>query len=132
VRSDVRRLIDETGAYEAERRRFVRALRQRDQAFEQLIAPPQLAEREAAAGRDGDRLSGLLDAQTRLLDVENRLVALWADHQARCVALDGRLGTTPYDDWKSFLARFPARPGAADAGPEEAPAPPPPARATKG
>ena len=53
VRQDIRNLQQQYLNYEIAKRNFVLTIRQKDQAFEQIVAPPQAA--GAAAGQPGGR-----------------------------------------------------------------------------
>ncbi len=105
VRRNIRKLWNTTLAYEIERKRFVLALRMKDQAFARLIAPPA-----QAAPLDSTVLD-LIGHETAISVSENRLVALWTSFQVGRLDLYRQLATFPYNDWKSFYAQFQAQRG---------------------
>lgn len=126
IRRGIRGLAETAQAYEIERRLFVAALLQKNQAQERLIAPPQSA---TESGGRGDAVLNVLGRQNEILENQGRLVALWTAFQSRRLELYRDLGSLPYSDWASFYAALKARLGKADPGPQPpqtAPPPPPP------
>lgn len=85
------------------------ALRQKDQAQEQLVAPPP----SGKPGPATDLVLNLVGYQRQLRETEDRLVSLWARYQSERLALYRDLGALPYTDWPSFLASLSARPAPA-------------------
>jgi hypothetical protein len=107
VRGQVRRLVRVAQEYEIEKRCFVLAIRQKDQAAEQLIAPP-------VGGGDGEGpvrlpaipIGNILSSQAAILASQDRLVALWAEYQAGRMALHRDLGMMPFTSWDDFRKQF--------------------------
>jgi hypothetical protein len=105
VRRRIRGLSQGWMSYQIETRRFVLNLRRRSQAREQLIAPPQDGSRRPLAP-----IAELVAIQGQILENRDRLVGLWAKHQAERLALLRDLGSLPAVDWKTFLVLFEAWP----------------------
>jgi hypothetical protein len=125
VRRRIRHLLETRQAYEVERRRFILVLRQKDHAFERLIAPPPAASASALASRSAI-LKDVVEHGAEILGCQNRLVALWTSFRAERLALDRDLGVLPHADWASFYDQFKARRGGA-VGEGDAATPLPPA-----
>jgi len=104
VRREIRRLCELRADYRIAMRRYVLTLRRRDLAFEQLIAPPQQSRRLPDMTDVVGLVSGLGESQ-------DRLVAIWTEHQALRLALARDLGTVPAADWTAFLGALPAHRG---------------------
>jgi len=111
IRNDIRSLHQQFLNYEITRKNFVLTIRQKDQAFEQIIAPPQ----GAAAGGGGTaqaasaatQTSNLINFQGNLLTLENQLVSFWLSYEVARLNLVRDLGTLPYDEWEAFRELFP-------------------------
>jgi hypothetical protein len=126
VRGDIRSTLLAYLNYEIAKRNFVLFARQKDQAFEQIIAPP-------AAGAGGNvanaaiQTQNLVSAQSGLIGTENALVSTWYQYQQARLALYRDLGILPFDEWEAYDVLFPSESsgggyGAAsrDAGPARA------------
>jgi hypothetical protein len=118
VRHRLRRLAEIRADYEIERRLSVTVVRQLNDAYERIIAPP------AGAASDGSRRvsfqSLTLERQGRNRD---QLVALWTTFRAERLALYRDLGTLPFNDWASYQDQFIARPGEPGMAPRVEPNP---------
>jgi hypothetical protein len=90
------------GDYRKETEQWRRALEAKDQAFEQLLAPP----RPGAVVQVPD----LIGLHAGILQSEARLVALWASYHAERLALARDLRVMPARDWPSFLAQVAGSP----------------------
>ena len=90
--------------YEIARRNFVLLIRQKDQAFEQIIAPPAAG----AAAQGAVQTNNLISAQTGLINSENQLITAWFNFQLNRLSLYRELGTLPYDEWEAFSELFPS------------------------
>lgn len=106
VRQDVRLCQTAYLTYEIARRNLVLAVRLKDQAFEQIVAPP------AAGGASQAPLqtTNLIQFQNSLLNVENQLVSTWYNYQINRLQLYRDMGTLPFDEWEAFHELFPAEP----------------------
>ncbi len=107
-RALIRNLISTARKYEIERRQFVLTLRQRDGAFEQLIAPPPASDK---AINGSVVVDDLLVRSHELNESRSRIVDLWAEYQSNRFALLRDLGDFPFKDWTSFYKALSPRPG---------------------
>ncbi|WP_406699491.1 hypothetical protein V5E97_11560 [Singulisphaera sp. Ch08] len=120
IRIDVRNLHQQYLTYEINRKNFTLAVRLKDQAFEQIIAPPQ----GAAAGGGGTaqaanaatQTTNLINFQRQLLTQENTLITNWLGYETARLTLYRDLGTLPYDEWEAYRELFPANYGSAGTG----------------
>lgn len=113
VRQDVRSVQQTYLTYEIAKRNFVLTIRQKDQAFEQIIAPPQ----GAAGGTQGAlQTTNLISFQNSLLQLKNQLVTGWYQYQVNRLQLYRDLGTLPIDEWEAFHEVFPDEPVGTAAG----------------
>jgi hypothetical protein len=108
VRRRIRNLYDKRLAYQTEKRCYELAVRLKDQAFERLEAPPS----PAVISRSF-LVNGVIEQQARIVETQDRLVALWTSFRAERLALYHDLGALPYQDWKSFYADLAAAPAGA-------------------
>ncbi len=83
-------------------------VRQKDQAFEQIIAPPQGAAAQAAGNQAALQTTNLIQFQNHLLSTQAALVTAWQQYQLARLILYRDLGTLPYDEWEAFSELFPA------------------------
>lgn len=107
MREDTRNYLQFYLQYEIAKRNFVLLIAQKDQAFEQIIAPPQGT---AGSTQGAVQTNNLISAQTQLIQTENNLVSLWYNFQSARLALYRDLGTLPYDEWEAFHELFPDEP----------------------
>ncbi len=109
IREDIRSLQSFYLYYEILKRNFVLTIRQKDQAFEQIIAPPAGA---TAAGTSQAPLqtTNLIQFQNSLISIENQLVTFWYQYEQQRLELYRDLGTLPYDEWEAFHELFPDEP----------------------
>ena len=107
VRNDVRTMQTNYLYYEIARRNFVLTIRQKDQSFENIIAPPAGGAGAAQANSGAIQTTNLINFQNSLLGQENALVAAWyAFIQSRLIVYRD-LGTLPIDEWEAFNEVFP-------------------------
>jgi hypothetical protein len=126
----VRRLIRAAQDYEIEKRCFILAIRQKDQAQDLLIAPPaDDPDAGARLSQAAIQAGSLLSSEAAVLASQDRLIALWAEYQAGRMALDRDLGIVPFTSWDDFrqqlMPPLPPPPVQPKEGPLP-PAPPPP------
>jgi hypothetical protein len=131
VRTDIRNMQLQYLEYEISKRNFILSIRQKDQAFEQIVAPP------AGVGTSQAPLqtTNLINFQNGLVGNENGLVTNWYQFQSARLALYRDLGTLPFDEWEAFYELFPelsnaygaspTAPGSAGAGTPVTPTPAP-------
>ncbi|AGA28964.1 TolC family protein [Singulisphaera acidiphila] len=119
IRIDVRNLHQQYLTYEINRKNFTLAVRLKDQAFEQIIAPPQGAagaSGTAQAANAATQTNNLINFQRQLLTQENTLITNWLGYETARLTLYRDLGTLPYDEWEAYRELFPADYGNAGTG----------------
>ncbi len=91
--------------YKLAERNLLYAIRLKDQAFEQIIAPPQ----GNAGGNANPALqtTNLIGFQNSVLQNQNVLVATWYNYQLYRLQIYRDLGILPYDEWEAFDEIFP-------------------------
>jgi hypothetical protein len=107
VRADIRAVILNYLQYEIQKLNFILFARVKDQAFEQIVAPPAAG----AAGNTANaavQTQNLIGAQSGLIGAENNLVTEWYQYQGSRLALYRDLGILPYDEWEAYRELFPA------------------------
>jgi len=107
IRVDVRNYVQLYIQYEIAKLNLVLFTRQKDQAFEQIIAPPAGA---TAQNQGAVQTNNLTQAQGQLINTENTLITAWYQFQTARLALYRDLGTLPYDEWEAFHELFPNEP----------------------
>jgi hypothetical protein len=116
VRQELRQLQLFYRNYEIARINLVLNLRQKDQAQENIIAPP--AAGGANAANAAIQTQNVINAQRGVAGVEGQLVQLWLAYQTQRLSLYRDLGIMPYDEWEAYSELFPPKPavpGGADA-----------------
>ena len=85
-------------------------IRLKDQAFEQIIAPPQggTGQGLAQSANAATQTSNLICFQQRLIGAEGTLQNAWQNYQLARLSLYRDIGTLPYDEWEAFSELFPA------------------------
>ncbi len=136
LRQDIRQMQVSYINYQIARRNLVLNIRVRDQAFEQILAPPQTGAGAGGIGQTANaatQTSTLLGAQQSLIRSEIALISTWQQFQLNRLTLYRDIGILPYDEWEAFSELFPAEyrgpslgSGTSNAGPAAAPAPQPP------
>ncbi|GIW88482.1 MAG: hypothetical protein KatS3mg108_2806 [Isosphaeraceae bacterium] len=115
VRQEIRNLIQFAEQYEVTKTQIVLLLRQRDQALQQLIAPP---DQGAGAGGFNPNLAASQATQTlnfiqslnNILVQQNSLIQLWVNYQSLRLALYRDLGIMPFDEWEAYYELFASNP----------------------
>ena len=107
LRNDIRTFHQQYLFYEIARRNFVLLIRQKDQAFEQIIAPPA-GSGTGATSQGAVQTNNLIQAQGGLIQTENTLITTWYFFQLARLSLYRDLGTLPYDEWEAFSELFPS------------------------
>jgi hypothetical protein len=112
LRQDIRNLHQQYLNYEISRRNFVLVVRQKDQAFEQIIAPPQQPAGGAVSPQQSNQAAlqttNLINFQGSLLNLENTLVRSWQQYELQRLQVYRDLGTLPYDEWEAFCELYPS------------------------
>jgi outer membrane protein TolC len=105
VRQDIRVVQQFYLNYEIAKKNFILSIRLKDQAFEQIVAPPAAAGSQAAL-----QTTNLVGFQNSLIQQENNLITGWYQYQVNRLELYRDLGTLPLDEWEAFNELFPAEP----------------------
>jgi hypothetical protein len=118
LRQDVRSLQQFYQNYQLSKRQFVLFARQKDQAFENIVAPPASGAGGGAAGNASGAVQtqNLIQAQNSLIQVENTLITTWYNYQVARLTVYRDLGTLPYDEWEAFYELFPSEYAGVGAG----------------
>jgi len=111
LRGDIRSMQVTYIQYEITKRNLVLNIRLKDQAFEQIVAPPQ-----AQAGTQGlaqsanaaTQTTNLIQFQSTLITSEVALINAYQSYQAARLTVYRDIGTLPYDEWEAFSELFPA------------------------
>ena len=104
LRQEIRQMEQVYQQYEIAQKNLVLTIRQKDQAFEQIIAPPASTNVNNNAAT---QTLSLISAQTGVINNENSLVNLWYQYQVQRLQVYRDLGTLPYDEWEAFDELFP-------------------------
>jgi hypothetical protein len=109
LRQEIRNAQTTYLQYLIQKRNFILTIRQKDQAFEQIIAPPA-----GAAGAINTnaalQTTNLINFQQSLIGLENGLVTTWYNYETLRMQIYRDLGTLPIDEWEAFHELFPAEP----------------------
>jgi len=111
LRNDLRQVHVAYINYEIAKRNFELNVRLKDQAFEQIIAPP------AAAGGGGlaqtanaaTQTTNLLNFQGNLITAMLTLTNGWQIYETDRLIVYRDIGILPYDEWEAFSELFPAQ-----------------------
>jgi hypothetical protein len=103
LRNEIRQMQLLYLQYQIVQRNLVLSVRVKDQAFEQLIAPPQ----PNATGQGAVTTNNLVAAQNSVITQENSLVTLWYQYQVQRLQVYRDLGILPFDEWEAFDEIFP-------------------------
>ncbi len=115
VRQEIRTLVQLTENYQITKRNLLLALRQRDQALQQIIAPPDAgaaAGGGAASTSQATQTLNFISAVNSILQQLNSLIGTWISYQTTRLSLYRDLGIMPYDEWEAYYELFPASAGA--------------------
>ncbi|MDR3636215.1 MAG: TolC family protein [Isosphaeraceae bacterium] len=105
IRNDIRSILVAYQTYRIARRNFELYARIKDQAFEQLVAPPQPGGGGNVANA-AIQTQNLVNAQNSLIGTETALITTWYNYQSARLALYRDIGILPYDEWEAFRALF--------------------------
>ncbi|WP_148592789.1 TolC family protein [Aquisphaera giovannonii] len=135
LRSDIRAMQVQYIGYEITKRNLILNIQLKDQAFEQIIAPPQggAAGGVGLAANAATQTNNLVNFHNNLIRSEQALLSAYQSYQAARLTVYRDIGTLPYDEWEAFSELFPSeyrgpilsQGGGASARPASAPAPQP-------
>jgi hypothetical protein len=106
IRSEVRNLQLQAQTYEIRKRAFVLSIRQKDQAQEQLIAPPA-AGGGAQASQAAVQTQNVIQAQSSVINSQNQLLLIWVNYVTQRMLIYRDLGIIPFDEWEAYYELFP-------------------------
>jgi hypothetical protein len=137
LRGDLRSMMVTYVQYQINRRNLILNIRLKDQAFEQIVAPPQAGagtQSLAQSANAATQTSNLINFQGTLIRSEIGLTNTYAAYQLARLTVYRDIGTLPYDEWEAFSELFPTQyrgpslgPGTSIPRPASAPAPEAPA-----
>lgn len=109
LRSDIRGMQVTFIQYEINKAQLILNIRLKDQAFEQIVAPPQTgAQALAQSANAATQTSNLINFQGQLIGSELTLLNAFRSYQAARLTVYRDIGTLPYDEWEAFSELFPA------------------------
>jgi Outer membrane efflux protein len=110
LRNDIRGMQVAAITYEIAKQSLELNIRLKDQAFEQIIAPPQAGAGQglAQSANAAAQTSNLISFQSNLIRAEGSLLTAWQNFQLARLSLYRDIGTLPYDEWEAFSELFPA------------------------
>jgi Outer membrane efflux protein len=110
LRNDLRQVHLAYINYEIAKRNFELNVRLKDQAFEQIVAPP------AAGGGGLAQVANAATQTTNLLTFQGNLITAmlsltngWALYQTQRLIVYRDIGILPYDEWEAFSELYPAQ-----------------------
>jgi len=130
IRQDIRNMQVAYINYQIAKRNLVLNIQLKDNAFEQIIAPPAGAAGSSGLAQSANaatQTSNLISFQRQVVGTELQLLTTWQQFQLARLTLFRDLGTLPYDEWEAFSELFPAEyrgpslgPGTSDTRPAAA------------
>lgn len=136
LRQDIRNMQVAYITYDLTKRNLSLNIRLKDQAFEQIVAPPQAQTGQGLAqtANAATQTTNLINFQNTLFMSEVNLTQQYQAFQAARLTVYRDIGILPYDEWEAFSEIFPAEyrgpslgPGTSNTGkPASAAAPEPP------
>jgi hypothetical protein len=110
LRSDIRGLQVASINYAIQKQVLELNIRLKDQAFEQIVAPPAggTGQGLAQSANAATQTNNLIQFQTNLISAEGSLQSFWRQYEFARFSLYRDIGTLPYDEWEAFSELFPA------------------------
>ncbi len=111
LRSDIRSMQVTYIQYEITKRNLILNIRLKDQAFEQIIAPPQATTGQGLAqtANAATQTTNLIGFQRTLISSEQALTTAFQNFQLARLIVYRDIGTLPYDEWEAFSEIFPTQ-----------------------
>src|SRR5208283_1442035 len=109
LRSDIRAMQVNYINYDITKKNLVLNIRLKDQAFEQIIAPPQAATGQglAQSANAATQTTNLINFQVTLFNSEVALIQLYQAYELARLTVYRDIGILPYDEWEAFSEIFP-------------------------
>jgi hypothetical protein len=129
LRGDIRSMQVTYITYDINKRNLVLNIRLKDQAFEQIVAPPQAVAGQGLAqtANAATQTSNLINFQNAVIGSEIALINAYQAYQLARLSVYRDIGILPYDEWEAFSEIFPAEyhgpslgPGTGGTGPAPA------------
>jgi hypothetical protein len=110
IRTDIRNLQVASINYAIQKQVLELNIRLKDQAFEQIVAPPAggAGQGLAQSANAATQTNNLISFQGNLINAEGLLQNFWESFQLARLSLYRDIGTLPYDEWEAFSELFPA------------------------
>jgi hypothetical protein len=110
LRNDLRNVHAAYIAYEIAKRNFELNVRLKDQAFEQIVAPPAGGQQALAQSANAaTQTTNLLGFQTALIGAQLALTNGWQAYQTARLIVYRDIGILPYDEWEAFSELYPTQ-----------------------
>jgi hypothetical protein len=110
LRNDLRQVHYAYINYEIAKRNFELNVRLKDQAFEQIIAPPAGGTQNLAQSANAaTQTTNLLTFQANLIGAMLSLTNGWASYQTQRLIVYRDIGILPYDEWEAFSELYPSQ-----------------------
>jgi len=109
LRSDIRAMQVNYINYDITKKNLVLNIRLKDQAFEQIIAPPQAATGQglAQSANAATQTTNLISFQQSLFTYEVNLITYYQTYELARLTVYRDIGILPYDEWEAFSEIFP-------------------------
>ncbi|WP_165218948.1 hypothetical protein [Aquisphaera insulae] len=110
LRSDIRGMQVQYINYEITKRNLILNVQLKDQAFEQIIAPPQggTSGGVGLAANAATQTNNLVGFHRSVIQSEQSLINAFQAYQAARLTVYRDIGTLPYDEWEAFSELFPS------------------------
>ncbi len=110
LRGDLRSMQVTYITYDINKRNLILNIRLKDQAFEQIVAPPQAQTGQglAQSANAATQTTNLINFQNTLFGSEVALTMNFQAFQAARLTVYRDIGILPYDEWEAFSEIFPA------------------------
>jgi hypothetical protein len=110
LRNDLRQVHLAYINYEINKRNFELNVRLKDQAFEQIVAPPAGGTQALAQSANAaTQTTNLLNFQGNLIGTMLGLTNGWQIYQTNRLIVYRDIGILPYDEWEAFSELFPSQ-----------------------
>ncbi len=110
LRADLRNVHSSYIQYEINKRTYELNVRLKDQAFEQIVAPPQGGTQSLAQSANAaTQTINLLSFQGTSYRSQIGLITQFEQYQTNRLIFYRDIGTLPYDEWEAFCELFPAQ-----------------------
>ena len=111
MRQDLRLVHQAYIQYEINKRNYELNVRLKDQAFEQIVAPPAGGSQNLAQSANAaTQTTNLLSFQGRAFQPSQLgLIAQYETYQTQRLIFYRDIGTLPFDEWEAFSELFPSQ-----------------------